>query len=145
MLNFYRSCILHAAELQAPLYDMLHGFPGRSKTPVVWTPATDKAFEACKQSIVTAVRASFIAPYLPLILSTDASSTQIGVNLDQLVNGEHRVIGLFSRKLSDTETRYSTYDRELLAIFTAVKHFQRILEGREFVIRTDHRPLIYAA
>ena len=145
MLNFYRSCIPRAAELQAPLHEMLHGCPRRSKKPVVWTPATDKAFEACKQSIVTAVRASFIAPFLPLILSADVSSTQIGANQDQLVDGDHRVIGLFLRKLSDTETRYSTYDRELLAIFAAVKHFQRILEGREFVIRTDHRPLIYAA
>ena len=145
MLNFYRSCIPRAAELQAPLHDMLRGFPRRSNKPVVWTPERDAAFEACKLSIVTAVRASFIAPSLPLVLSADASNNQIGGNLDQLVDGKHEPIGLFSRKLSDTEKRYSTYDRELLAIFAAVKHFQRILEGREFVIRTDHRPLIYAA
>ena len=96
---------------------MLHGFPRRSKKPVVWTPASDKAIEACKQSIVTAVRAMFTPPPPPpppppprLILSADASNNQIGANLDQLVDGEHHVIGLLSRKLSDTETRYSTYD-----------------------------------
>ncbi|CAB0032310.1 unnamed protein product [Trichogramma brassicae] len=50
----------------------------------------------------------------------------------------------FSQKLSPTQQRYSTYDRELLAIFEAIKYFQRILEGRSFTIMTDHRPLSFA-
>ncbi len=42
--------------------------------------------------------------------------------------------GFFSRKLSSVEIKYSTFDRELLAAFSAVLHFQSILEGRPFRI-----------
>nr|CDS25349.1 gag pol polyprotein [Hymenolepis microstoma] len=52
--------------------------------------------------------------------------------------------GTSSKKLTTTEMRYSTFGRELLAIYLAVKHFRHILEGRQFTIFTDHKPLIYA-
>lgn len=41
-------------------------------------------------------------------------------------------------------TRYSTNYRELTAIKEAIKYFQHFLEGREFFVYTDHKPLIYA-
>ncbi len=46
-------------------------------------------------------------------------------------------LSLFSRALKPAETRYSTYDRELLAIHLAIKE----LEGRHFHVLTDHKPL----
>ena len=46
--------------------------------------------------------------------------------------------------MSPAETRYSAYDRELLAIFSALKFFRHILEGRTFVIKTDHLPITHA-
>lgn len=46
--------------------------------------------------------------------------------------------------MTETEARYSTYDRELLANFASIKHFKHLLEGRQFTIRTDHKPLTYA-
>ena len=36
------------------------------------------------------------------------------------------------------------FSRELLAIYLAVKHFRHLLEGRDFTIFTDHKPLVYA-
>ena len=53
-------------------------------------------------------------------------------------------LAYFSRQLKPTEQRYSTFGRELLAMYLAVKHFQHSLEGRQFVIYTDHRPLTFA-
>jgi hypothetical protein len=38
----------------------------------------------------------------------------------------------------------STYERELLAIYEAVKHFQHIVEARNFILFTDHKPITYA-
>lgn len=32
----------------------------------------------------------------------------------------------------------------MLAVFAAIKHFLQMVEGREFSIYTDHRPLTYA-
>lgn len=55
-----------------------------------------------------------------------------------------RQLAFFSQKLTPTEQKYSTYDRELLAIYKAIKYFRHQLEGRNFVIYMDHRPLIFA-
>ena len=51
---------------------------------------------------------------------------------------------LFSRKLSSSQANYSTFGRELLAIYAAVKHFQYFIEGRQFAVYTDHKPLCYS-
>lgn len=145
MLNFYRRCIPRAAFIQAPLNEFLKGVTKRSKAEIHWNPAADEAFQACKDSMAAAVRPAFLSHVAQLSLTTDASNTAIGAALEQLEDGVYKPIGFFSRKLSDTETRYSTYDRELLAVFAAIKFFQRILEGRAFKVRTDHRPIIFAA
>ena len=46
--------------------------------------------------------------------------------------------------MSTAQQKYSAYDRELLAIYEAVKHFPHMLEARHLVIDTDHKPLTYA-
>lgn len=46
-----------------------------------------------------------------------------------------------SRKLLDRETRYSTIERECLAVVWAVQKFKAYLYGREFVLEVDHEPL----
>ena len=46
--------------------------------------------------------------------------------------------------MTPTETRYSTFDRELLAVYLSIKHFCHFLKGRLFHILTDHKPLTYA-
>ena len=43
--------------------------------------------------------------------------------------------------MSAAEKKYSTFDRELLAVFLAIKHFRHVLEGRRFSVLTDHKPL----
>ena len=51
---------------------------------------------------------------------------------------------IFSKKLKPAETRYSTFDKELLAIYLAIKHFRHFVEGRSFCVLTDHKPLTFA-
>jgi hypothetical protein len=51
-------------------------------------------------------------------------------------------LAFYSKKLSGAGTRYSTFDRELLAAFSAVRHFRFLLEGRQFRLLTDHKPLV---
>ena len=49
----------------------------------------------------------------------------------------------FSRKLLPAEKKYSTFDKEHLAIYLAVKKFRYFVEGRKFAIFTDHKPLTF--
>jgi len=57
--------------------------------------------------------------------------------MDQ-INKEGATIGL----LEQAQRKYSPYDRELLAIYTAIKHFW--LKGRQLAVYSDHKSLIYA-
>ncbi|UYV75795.1 hypothetical protein LAZ67_13001374 [Cordylochernes scorpioides] len=50
----------------------------------------------------------------------------------------------FSGKLDAAKRKYSACDRELLAVYLAIKHFRHLLEGRQFPVYTDHKPLTYA-
>jgi hypothetical protein len=55
-----------------------------------------------------------------------------------------RPLGFFSRKLDATQDKYFAFDRELLACVSGFRHFRHMLEGRQFTIFTDHKPLTYA-
>ena len=52
-------------------------------------------------------------------------------------------LSFFSKKLSPAETRYSAFDLELLGVYATIKHFRHNLEGRNFFVNTDHKPLIF--
>jgi len=77
-----------------------------------------------------------------LALFTDASNHNIATALQREDNG-WKSLAFFSKKLSTADAKYSAFDRELLSIYLAIKHFQYILEPRTFVIYTDHKPLIF--
>jgi hypothetical protein len=85
-------------------------------------------------------------PRYPLIVETDASCRAVGATLIQEVPTgegiERRLIYAASRSFKGAETRYSTIRRELLAVVFALAKFRRFILHRQFVIRTDHRPLV---
>ncbi len=84
------------------------------------------------------------APNAELSLTTNASDTHIGGVMQQKSGDNLWPLGFFSRKLTDTESCYSTFDRELLAAQAAIKHFRHFCEGRIFQLWTDHKPLVTA-
>lgn len=74
----------------------------------------------------------------------DASNTAAGAVLQQFSEGSWQPLGFFSEKFNHAQRNYSTFGRELLAMKMAVKYFRHLLEGRTFVIYTDHNPLTHA-
>lgn len=146
LINFYRRFLPHAADDQAFLSEFLKGSSGKrnSKKQIAWTPIATEAFKKCKEALANATLLAHPSPTAPLALHVDASDYAIGGALHQVVNSSLQPLGFFSRKLSTAETRYSAYDRELLAAYASIRHFRHMLEAREFVIYTDHKPLTYA-
>ena len=59
-------------------------------------------------------------------------------------DGAWKPLAFFSRTLTTPQKKYSAFDRELLAIYLAVKHFRHFLEGKQFTVFTDHKPLTLA-
>jgi cleavage and polyadenylation specificity factor subunit 1 len=80
----------------------------------------------------------------PIALMTDASTTATGAVLQQQIQDAWHTLAFFSKKMNTAQQKYSSFDRELLAIYEAVKHFRHMLEARQFIIFTDHKPLTYA-
>ncbi len=74
-------------------------------------------------------------------LVTDASNVGLGAVLLQEYQGQTRVISYASRMLTDVETRYSTTEKEALAVVWACEKFHVYLYGIEFELITDHKPL----
>ncbi|GFT35375.1 hypothetical protein TNCV_274981 [Trichonephila clavipes] len=62
----------------------------------------------------------------------------------QLCQNNWESVAFLSVKLSKSQQKWSTYDRELLAMYISVKRFRHMLEGRDFIIYTDQKPLMYA-
>ena len=142
MYNFYGRFIHHSAATLAPLNDMLKGM--RRNGSLNWSTATSHAFESAREALAKACLLHHPMPDAPLQVMTDASNVAAGGVIHQLVDDEWQPIAFFSKKFQPRETRYSTFDRELLAIYLTTKHFQFFLEGRPFFIATDHKPLTFA-
>lgn len=143
MSNFFRRFLPKAAEIQAPLNNLLQGNV-KGKTPVNWTTEAIKAFEATKESLAQATLLAHPQINAQLAIFSDASDFAIGASLQQRVDNAWQPLDFFSKKLSPAEAKYGAYDRELLAIYLAVKHFRHMVEGRSFTIYTDHKPITFA-
>lgn len=144
MVNFYRRCLRNAAVVQARLFALITTNKKKDQTPLIWTKESEAAFNELKSTLANAALLAHPDENLPIVLSTDASDTAMGAVLQQVRGGECEPLAFFSRKLSPTQINYSAYDRELLAIYEAIRHFSELLEGRDFAVYTDHRPLTYA-
>ena len=134
MLNFYHRFVPHVANLLRPLHNALKG-----KTKVlVWTKEMNDAFEASKSALATASLLVHPKHTAMTSITVNASYTAVGGALEQYINGQWQPFAFFSRNLKPAETRYSAFDRELLAMYLAVCHFRYFLEGRLFHIRDRH-------
>lgn len=144
LINFYRRFLRNAAHEQSILSDYLKGAKKNDNRPIIWTEEAKLAFDKCKNSLSESTMLVHPSQDAEISLTCDSSDRAIGAVLSQRDGEDFKPLAFFSRKLTQAEQRYSVYDRELLAIYSAVRHFSYLLEGRQFSIYTDHKPLIYA-
>ncbi len=140
MVNFYRRLLPNCAQVLKPLTDLRKA---GAKT-LQWTATAQEAFQKTKCLLAAAVPLQHPAPDAELSLATDASDTHIGGVMQQKTKDHWQPLGFFSRKLTDTESRYSTFDRELFAAQAAIKHLRHFCAGRLFQLWTDHKHLCTA-
>ena len=140
MINFYRRFLKNAAQILAPLTNALKG-PGKS---LLWTEDLNSAFLLAKKLLAAVPVLTHPEPGAPLSLAVDASDSHVGAVFQQQVRGSWFPLAFFSKKLSSAESKYSAFDRELLAAYSSIRHFRFLLEGRSFTLFTDHKPLTHA-
>ena len=80
-------------------------------------------------------------PAKELVLATDASDYGVGAVIShKMEGGTERPIEYISRSLNRAERKYSTLEKEALAIIFGVKKSHQFLYGHLFTIKTDHKP-----
>ena len=134
MVNYYRDMWIRRSDVLAPLTKLCS-----TKTTFEWRPEQQKAFDMMKNILSREVMLAYPNFGKPFDIHTDASKTQLGAVISQ----EGKPIAFYSRKLNDAQTRYTTTERELLAIVETLKEYRNILLGHEIRVYTDHKNLTY--
>ena len=105
--------------------------------------AAHSAFNSIKAALATATMLHS-APEALYCLMVDAYNVAVGSVLQQKCHGLWHPIFVFSKRLEPSEVKYSTFGRELHAIYLSICHVHRYLAGRTFYVETDHKPLTHA-
>lgn len=143
-IHFYRKFVKNAAEILAPLNKLLEGPKVKNTTPIIETPELLQAFNDAKRALADATLLAHPVIDAPWAIFSDASNTAIEAVLQQQVQGKWQPLAFFSKKLQPSIQKLSTYDRELHAVYEAVRNFRHIFEGELVAIYTDHKPLLHA-
>ena len=138
LINYYRKFVKNFASTTKPLFDFKTS-NDKSCKELKWTPELIDVFNQICSLIRKATPLAIPNPSLPFKVETDASDAAVGATLIQ--NG--KPIHYSSRLLKKAELRYSTYEKELVAILFALKQYYDCLIGKKFILRCDHRPLIW--
>jgi hypothetical protein len=114
---------------------------GTKKEPWHWDEVHQRAFNHVKATITKDLVLVYPDYSKVFEIYTDASSKQSGAVITQ----DNRPIAFFSRKLLDTQRKYSFTKIELLAIVQTLKEFKGMLWGQNIKVFTDHANLMRAA
>jgi hypothetical protein len=100
-----------------------------------WDLIHQQVFDSIKAAISKETVLAYPDFSKPFEIYTDASATQLGAVIAQ----DNRPIAFFSRKLSETQQKYSVTEIELLAIVKKLKEFKGMLWGQDTKVYTDHK------
>ena len=103
-----------------------------------WSKEAITAFENLKSEIANCSKNAWFKVDKDVVIHTDASNEGIAGALLQ----DDKPIFLASRKLTPVEKRYSTIEKEFLAINFALTKFRRFILFRKCTLQTDHKPIL---
>ena len=142
-LNWYRKFIPEFALTASPIYSVTN-LTQKNRRNFHWRFAQSQAFHQIKKMLTSApLFLHFPIDDTPLILTTDASGIGLGGVLQQEVDGQLRNLYYHSQLMSPCERKYSTIEKEALAIFKCITRMRSYILGRELIIMTDHCPLCH--
>ncbi len=136
--GYYRQCIPGYATIAEPMVQLT-----RKGEPFVWTVARSEAFVSLKEALVSnnvMARPNLSRPYK---LYTDACDYAIGAILVQEADdGMERPVHYLSHQLDATQRKWATIEKEAYAVVYALSKLRPYLLAADFVVYTDHKPLL---
>ena len=99
----------------------------------------DKAFHTMKKIISREILLAYPDFLRPIKIHTDTSDYQ----LRAVINQNNKTIVFYGSKLNMVQTRYTTTEKELIAIVKTLKEFKNILLWQDIKVYIDHKNLMY--
>ncbi|WVZ96603.1 hypothetical protein U9M48_042219 [Paspalum notatum var. saurae] len=131
LAGYYRRFIKDYGATAAPLTKLLR------KEGFRWTPEAAAAFQELRSAITSAPVLQLLDFQRPFIVECDASGSGFGAVLHQ----GSGAVAFFSWLIAPRHAKLAAYERELIGLVQAVRHWRPYLWGRQFVVKTDHRCL----
>ncbi|GKE34188.1 zinc finger, CCHC-type containing protein, partial [Tanacetum coccineum] len=129
LVNYYRRFIMGYSAIASPLTDLL-----KNNTTWIWDEECQATFESLTKAVMEEPVLRLPDVTMPFELHTDASNFAIrGV----LMHDGHP-IAFESRKLNETERKYTVQEKEMMAVVHCLRIWRHYLLGSRFVIKTDN-------
>ena len=108
-----------------------------------WGQPQTNAFKSTKERLTTTPVLAHYSPELKTIIAADASIQGLGAVLIQIqTDGSRKPVSYISRSMTETEKRYAVIEKEALAATWASERFSEYVQGMDYIIETDHKPLV---
>ena len=136
----YRRFVPNVPRTAAPISDLLK--KDCTKELPLPTVKQIEAFEKLRQALISAPILQLSGPKKPYSVDTDACDHQVVAALFQEdEEGFRHPVGVWRRTLLPAERNYSASEREYLAVVCVAQILRPYLEGKHFVVHTDHAAL----
>ncbi len=137
LASYYRKFIKNFAKIAGPLTNLLK----KSTVTYDWDEACDEAFETLKGILVKVSMLKLHDFDKEFEIHSDASDFAIGGVLVQ----EGRLVAFESKKLSETERRWPTHEKEMWAVIHCLKTWGHYIGSKDVVVWTNNVTLKYFA
>ncbi|GKA15911.1 reverse transcriptase domain-containing protein [Tanacetum coccineum] len=136
--GFYRRFIKDFSKISRPMTHLLE-----KNTPFIFSEECIQAFQTLKKKLTEAP--ILIAPNWdqPFELMCDASDYAIGAVLGQRIEKQFRPIHYASKTMTEAESKYTTTEKEMLAVVYAFEKLWSYLIMNKSIVYTDHFALKY--
>ena len=138
MTGYYRQLIPEYARKATALYALT-----RKDATWQWNEAETQGFESLRQALCESTVMAHPRVNDPYILYTDACNYALGGILCQIdEQGIERPIQYLSAQFTSAQQKWATIEKEAYAVVYCLKKLRAYLLGSEFVVYTDHKPLL---
>ena len=103
-----------------------------------WERLHTESYRKAKLAIANSCTLQYFNSEDPITIQVDTSSIGVGAALMQ----QGRVVSYYSRALTPTQQRYSNIECECYGLVNGIEHFHHYVFGCDFVVHTDHQPLV---
>ncbi|WVZ78347.1 hypothetical protein U9M48_026076 [Paspalum notatum var. saurae] len=131
LAGYYRRFIQNFGVIAEPLTRLLR------KEGFSWSPEADAAFHKLQQALTTALVLQLPDFEREFVVECDASGSGFGAVLHQ----GQGAVAFFSQQVAPRHAKLAAYERELIGLAHALRHWHPYLWGREFLVKTNHRSL----